>query len=88
MSYIPPYFSLEFYGSGFRSHPRPAIFSYTKQLVLLLDTANWCVLPYCFNVLNRLVIQSFTICCMLLLFSLFPTVANEPEVSPICLFLR
>ncbi len=40
------------YGSGFRCHLRPAIFSCTKQLVLLLDIANWCVLPYYFNILS------------------------------------
>ncbi len=27
----------KFYGYSFRSHPRPAIFSCTKQFVLLLD---------------------------------------------------
>ncbi len=41
----------KFYGSSFRSHPRPAIFSCTKQFVLLLDIENWCVLSYYFNVL-------------------------------------
>ncbi len=40
------------YGSGFRCHPRPAIFSCTKQFVLLLDIQNWCVLLYNFNVLS------------------------------------
>ncbi len=30
----------------------PAIFSCTKQFVLLLDIANWCVLPYYFNILS------------------------------------
>ncbi len=44
----------KFYGSCFRSHPRPAIFSCTKQFVLLLDNENWCVLPYYFNVLYYL----------------------------------
>ncbi len=40
------------YGSSFRSHPHPAIFSCTKQFVLLLDIENWCVLSYYFNVLS------------------------------------
>ncbi len=36
----------KFYWSSFQSHPRPAIFSCTKQFVLLLDIENWCVLYY------------------------------------------
>ncbi len=42
----------KFYVRAFQSHPLPAIFSCTKQLILLLDIANWCVLPYYFNVLS------------------------------------
>ncbi len=42
----------KFYGSGFRSHPHPAIFSSTKQFVLLFDMENWCVLSYYFYVLS------------------------------------
>ncbi len=59
--FYPPYFShkknnagvaiCKFKVSGFRSHLLPAIFSFTKQLVLLLDIAVQCVLPYYFNVL-------------------------------------
>ncbi len=40
------------YGSSFRSHLRPAIFSGTKQFALLLDIEIWCVLSYYFNVLS------------------------------------
>ncbi len=36
----------KFYGSSFRSHPRPAIFSCKKQLVLLLDIENWCLVLF------------------------------------------
>ncbi len=42
----------KFYGSGFRSHLCQATFSCTKQLVLLHDIANLCVLLYYFNVLS------------------------------------
>ncbi len=42
----------KFYGFCFRSHLLPAIFSCTKMMVLLLDIANWCVLPYYFSVLS------------------------------------
>ncbi len=42
----------KFYVSSFQSHLRPDIFSCTKQLVLLLDIENGCVLPYYFNVLS------------------------------------
>ncbi len=42
----------KFYGSSFRSHPCPAIFSWTKQFVLLLDIENWCVLSYYLNVIS------------------------------------
>ncbi len=41
----------KFYGSSFGSHPRPAIFSCMKQLVLLLDIENVCVLSYYLYVL-------------------------------------
>ncbi len=63
--------------SGFRCHPLPANFSCTK-LVLLLDIANWCVLPCYFNgiilIMNTLACSanSFTVYCTLLFFSLFP----------------
>ncbi len=42
----------KFYGSSFRSHSRPAIFSCTKHLVLLLDIENSCddiILMYYLN---------------------------------------
>ncbi len=42
----------KFYGSSFRSHPRPAIFSCTIQFVLLLDIENVHVLRYYFHVLS------------------------------------
>ncbi len=41
-----------FYGSSFRANPRLAIFSCTKQFILLLDIENVRVLRYYFNVLS------------------------------------
>ncbi len=79
----------KFYGSSFRSHPCPAIFSCTKQFVFLLDIENWCVLSYYFNVLSQLwshwfVVQTvlpFTARCYSPCY--LPIAANESEVSPI-----
>lgn len=60
------------------------LFLAVEQLVLLFETANWCVLPYYFNGLWRHwhVVQTvlpFTVLC----YSSwqFPTAANELEVS-------
>ncbi len=67
----------KFYGSSFRSHPRPAIFNGTKQLVLLLDIEHlFCliILFLCIMlIMNTLVCSanSFTVYCTLLFFSLF-----------------
>ncbi len=61
-------------GFSFLSHPRPDIFSCTKQLVLLLDIGNWCVLSYYFNVgyelMNTLVCSanSFHIVILLVIY--------------------
>ncbi len=83
----------KFYGSSFRSHPRPAIFSCKKQLFLLLDFENWCLILFLciilimniwFLVQTVLQFTAFTnpvYCC----YSprCLPIVANEPEVSPL-----
>lgn len=48
----PPYFfhkSSAAIVRGFRLHPLPVIFSTTKQLVMLLDIANYYFLPYYFR---------------------------------------